>query len=248
MLAFANGADDKLKFRFKVGGTTKEAVSTDALVNGNSYTLHFIKDGGSLKIYINGSEVSYDKQDTYDLGNKTFTDQLQVGWTSITVKGKVYWAATYEVALSGARISTNHGLGNSMGLYGYNVGDVMTLQAQPNIIPLLLRTVCARSPIITNSASTENKKKVTITSRQYGSTIYYTLDGTNPTSRDRAYSNPFWIEETTTVAAIEKKCGCLDSIPTRRTFTITSDITAPTGGRSVNTLLDAPSNILVTEA
>jgi len=106
----------------------------------------------------------------------------------------------------------------------------------------------ARSPIITNSVSTENKKKITITPRQYGSTIRYTLDGTTPTARDRAYSEPFWVDATTTVTAIEVKDGYVNSIPVRRTFTITTDITAPTGGLSINALLDAPSNILVTEA
>ncbi|MBR5087498.1 MAG: chitobiase/beta-hexosaminidase C-terminal domain-containing protein [Muribaculaceae bacterium] len=59
---------------------------------------------------------------------------------------------------------------------------------------------------------------------QEGSTVYYTLDGTDPTTSSAVYSAPITISQTTTVKAIAEKDGNTSAIATA-TYTIE---TAPT--------------------
>lgn len=58
-------------------------------------------------------------------------------------------------------------------------------------------------PLITSSSDDgfAKHKTITITSRQPGCPIYYTLDGSNPTRLSKVYEQPFEIYETTIVKA-----------------------------------------------
>jgi len=119
-----------LRFNFEVGGVTDMADSTETLTNGVDYTLHFVKDGTTLKIFIDGVEVTYATQDTYALGNKTYTNSVQVGARgddTLTSDTNMFWVANYSDAIIQSRITTNSGLNNAMGLVGTNTVDVMAL-------------------------------------------------------------------------------------------------------------------------
>jgi len=52
---------------------------------------------------------------------------------------------------------------------------------------------------------------ITITSQTSGTQIYYTLDGSTPTSSSTLYTGPFPIQEASTVKAIAVKSGMVDS-------------------------------------
>jgi len=69
---------------------------------------------------------------------------------------------------------------------------------------------------------------VTITSATPNATIYYTLDGTDPTSESSEYSTPLEIGETTTIKAFAVKEGVSSGISTA-TYTITiTTVATPT--------------------
>jgi len=92
--------------------------------------LHFIKDGPTLEVHINAVEATYSVQEPWDVGNKTFTDNMTVGARSSgsnAAEMELSWFAIYRDAISQARRTTNHGLGLDMGLIGTNVGDAMSL-------------------------------------------------------------------------------------------------------------------------
>ncbi|MBQ7532313.1 MAG: chitobiase/beta-hexosaminidase C-terminal domain-containing protein, partial [Bacteroidales bacterium] len=61
---------------------------------------------------------------------------------------------------------------------------------------------------------------VTIACTTEGATIYYTLDGTNPTTNSTAYTTAITISETTTVKAFAVKAGMNDSNIATATYTI----------------------------
>ena len=129
---FVNGTAKKPILYFKIGGTIKNAISGEAITNGNEYHLVAVKDGATLKLYINGSEPgSYDQQDAYNLGNKTFSEGITFGLQgsagTLQNAGEVYWLAVYNDALSQARITANATLGNDMGMLGLNTTDTMKL-------------------------------------------------------------------------------------------------------------------------
>ena len=75
-------------------------------------------------------------------------------------------------------------------------------------------------------------QNVTISSTTTDATIYYTLDGTDPTTSSAVYSSPIAISETTTVKAMGAKAGMNNSSIASATYTIE----------------DAPTPITIAEA
>ena len=78
-------------------------------------------------------------------------------------------------------------------------GVVLTEVAEKAVAP----APCA-TPVITYDNSTS---KVSITSTTPDCTIYYTIDGTSPTSLNTEYDGPFSIDGPTTIKAIATKSG-----------------------------------------
>ncbi len=128
----------KLNMAFEKGGVTDQVQTNATLINGQTYHYAFVKDGATLKLYINGVEnggAGYQIQNPYNLGNFNPADTLDVG-AGRTSAGAVryrsqpiYLFAYYSDALTVARILTNAGLGYNYGLVGTNVGDTMSVSA-----------------------------------------------------------------------------------------------------------------------
>ena len=69
-------------------------------------------------------------------------------------------------------------------------------------------------------------QSVTLSSTTAGASIYYTLDGSIPTTASALYASPIPISTTTTVNAIAAAAGYLNSAVASGTFTITGPATA----------------------
>ena len=81
------------------------------------------------------------------------------------------------------------------------------------------------APVISSEKTeyaTGEEAVVTITTSTGGATIYYSLDGSEPTTE---YTGEFTLSETTTVKAIAKKEGANDSPITEKTFTFKNVMT-----------------------
>ena len=70
------------------------------------------------------------------------------------------------------------------------------------------------------SGTYSQPQNVTISCTTNGATIYYTIDGTTPTTGSSVYSSPLNISETTTVKAIGVKTGMNNSNVAMATYTI----------------------------
>ena len=68
-------------------------------------------------------------------------------------------------------------------------------------------------------------QEVTITCATEGATIYYTLDGTDPTTESTVYAEAFTVSATTTVKALAAKEGMNNSDVTSATYTIIEQMT-----------------------
>ncbi len=68
-------------------------------------------------------------------------------------------------------------------------------------------------------------QQVTIACATEGATIYYTTDGTDPTTESTVYTEAFAVESTTTVKAIAAKAGMNNSDVVSATYTITEQMT-----------------------
>jgi hypothetical protein len=79
----------------------------------------------------------------------------------------------------------------------------------------------AATPVISPSSQSFNSSiQVTITDSTSGATIYYTTDGSTPTTSSKVYSSPFTLASTTTVNAIAIASGFLTSPVATTTYTI----------------------------
>jgi endonuclease I len=79
------------------------------------------------------------------------------------------------------------------------------------------------TPVFTPSTTVHNNSvSVSITCATSGASIYYTTDGSTPTTSSNKYSTPFNVTETTTVKAIAVKSGLSNSNVASITYTITS--------------------------
>ena len=90
------------------------------------------------------------------------------------------------------------------------------------------------APVITpNGGSFTGTQSVTITSATTDALIYYTTDGTTPTTAANRYTgSSFDLTDTTTVKAIAVKGGMLDSAVTTAVFTKTSSSGGSSGSSS----------------
>ncbi len=71
------------------------------------------------------------------------------------------------------------------------------------------------TPVISGTTPFEGSTQVTITCATTGASIYYTTDGTDPTTSSTPYSAPFTITQTTTVKAIAELNGETSNIATK---------------------------------
>lgn len=81
------------------------------------------------------------------------------------------------------------------------------------------------TPTITPSSGTYfEAQTVTISCTTEGATIYYTLDGSTPTTGSNVYTSPIVISESTTVKAMAAKAGYDDSGIATASYVIMSDV------------------------
>ncbi|MGA2632909.1 MAG: family 16 glycosylhydrolase [Terracidiphilus sp.] len=79
-------------------------------------------------------------------------------------------------------------------------------------------TVQAAAPTITTTAALNSAVVVTLASATSDATIYYTMDGTTPTTSSMVYEAPFLVASNLTVDAIAAATGDTDSNVTTQTF------------------------------
>ena len=106
--------------------------------------------------------------------------------------------------------------------------------------------VSVAAPTISGDTPFDNSTTVTITAEE-GASIYYTLDGNDPTPSSTLYSEPFTLTETTTVKAIAVKDNQSSSIATQvfeRNVNPVLAYYAPADGKQNSTLKTAMCGII----
>ena len=86
------------------------------------------------------------------------------------------------------------------------------------------------TPVFTPSSGTyDGKQKVAITCATDDATIYYTIDGTEPTTNNTTYADVIIVEKNTIIKAIAVKDGMTNSAIATASYTINYQITATAG-------------------
>ncbi|MGA3072031.1 MAG: chitobiase/beta-hexosaminidase C-terminal domain-containing protein, partial [Terracidiphilus sp.] len=95
-------------------------------------------------------------------------------------------------------------------------------------------------------------QSVTISDATAGTTIYYTTNGTTPTTSSTEYTGGIWQSSTQTLKAIAVETGCANSAVTTAAYTIAPMLPAPTfsptGGGSSWALFTSPPSVTISDS
>jgi hypothetical protein len=102
-------------------------------------------------------------------------------------------------------------------------------ESQLSVFGLLNGATQAATPAISPASQTFNNSiQVTITDATTGATIYYTTNGTTPTTASTLYTAPITISSTTTVNAMATGTGLLQSPVASANYTLSTQVLTPT--------------------
>ncbi len=102
-------------------------------------------------------------------------------------------------------------------------------ESQLSVFGLLSGSTQAATPVISPASQSFNPSiLVTITDSTSGASIYYTTDGSTPTTASTKYTSPFTLTTTSTVNAIAAGTGILQSPEASATYTLTTQVATPT--------------------
>jgi hypothetical protein len=98
-----------------------------------------------------------------------------------------------------------------------------------SVYGLLSGSQTVATPVISPASQTfTGSVSVTITDSTSGATIFYTTDGTTPTSASTKYTGPITVNTTETITAIATTTGLITSQPASQTYTLSTETAPPT--------------------
>lgn len=180
-------------------------------VTANGYT--FTNAAGQLIGYSSGTNFSTGGDNTeWSITNETAGDGAMVPYYQGFVIGNV------NNNVRAFALNSSHNFGpyhiQNMNGDGYNFYLDLFVKSQGG-------TPVVSTPTFTPAAGTYYEaQNVTINCSTEGATIYYTLDGTEPTTESSVYSAPIEISETTTIKAMAIKTDYENSAIAEATYTI----------------------------
>jgi hypothetical protein len=111
---------------------------------------------------------------------------------------------------------------------------------QIDVYGLLNAEQQAPAPVITPSAGTYNgAQQIAIADTVSGASIYYTTDGSTPTTSSAQYTAPFLLSTDSTVEAIASASGYLQSAVTSAAYTFNTQTAAPQFSPATGTYISA---------
>ena len=121
-------------------------------------------------------------------------------------------------------------------------------QTQISVFGLLAAETQAAAPVISPVGQTfTGTLSVTITDSTPGAAIYYTTDGSTPTTSSTKYSGAITVSTTQTISAIASATGYLTSTVAKQTYTLQTQVLMPTFSPVPGTYT-SPQTITISDA
>lgn len=191
------------------------AAAPGANTTGSGVNLHS-GDVMSVHMTYDGTTLTWTITDT--VTQKTFTQSIAIDIASLT-------GSTAYVGFTGG----------SGGLTA--VQKILTWSFTSSV-----NTQQVATPTFSPSAGTYGStQSVSISDTTSGSTIFYTTDGTTPTTSSTQYTAPITVSATTTIEAMATASGMTNSAVATATYTITTQVATPTFNPAAGTYSSAQS-------
>jgi hypothetical protein len=135
--------------------------------------------------------------------------------------------ALYDSNLNAARDTA--GLANKFAMPTIANGKVYVGTANElDVYGLLATSPTAATPVISPASQQfTTSLSVTITDSTAGATIYYTTDGSTPSTSSTKYTGPITVSTTQTITAVASATGFLQSLASSQTYTLQNQVAAP---------------------
>jgi hypothetical protein len=177
---------------------------------------------------------------TFTPNGGTFTNAVSVTISSATTGSTIYYTTdgstpsrSSSVYSAPLKINT----ATTLKAFAVKIGNSDSSVASATFTPATAVATTAFSP---NGGTFDNSVSVTISSTTSGATIYYTTDGSAPSTASAVYSSPLNLIATTTLKSFAIKSGMSDSAVLSVTFTknvaLSAPIFTPNGGTFDNSL------------
>ncbi|MBQ8702006.1 MAG: chitobiase/beta-hexosaminidase C-terminal domain-containing protein [Prevotella sp.] len=189
-----------------------------------SYTFKYYKtDQSAIELFKLAYTVTYDANT--GTGTMTDTNSPYFAGSTVTTKTNTFEKGGYEFAGWNTKAD---GSGTS-----YDEGDEFTLNGNTTLYAQWTVASTVAAPTFSVAEGTYNTaQSVEINCSTPSSTIYYTLDGTDPTTSSTVYTSAIAVDATTTIKAFAVADGLDDSGIASATYTLkcaTPTITIPEG-------------------
>ena len=159
---------------------------------------------------------------TFSLKEGSYSGAQTLDLFSATDGSTIYYTTDGLAPTTGSQVfGSSISLNTTTTVRAYAVKENMEPSAVSQSIYTIYLYDPVSAPTFTVSPGTfEGPQTITISTGTEGTTIYYTLDGEEPTRTSSPYSNPITISENTTVKAYAVKEGAPDSATTSGTYFI----------------------------
>lgn len=203
-----------------VNGGSDTKIYTDYMAGGASPELLVGKSTGSFSATIPLDKYYGNLKLSYKTNAKSMTISTSTTGLSTSGTTSFYTAGEHEVTFTGITAATT-----SITIVFTPGSDNVRLDD----IELKGRMAAPQFSVPAGDVSAGTSVTLSATA---GATIYYTTDGSTPTSSSSAYSSALTIDETTTIKAIAVKSGKESSVATA-TYTVTTEPVITLGKTSV---------------
>src|SRR5882762_1408427 len=227
--------------------TTSSAVYTGALTFTQTTTLNAMAAASGMTNSAVASATYTVQQQvatpTFSPGGGTYPGSVTVTISDATNGATIYYttdgstpttsSAVYSSALTFTQTTTLKAMAATSGMTNSAVASAAYAVQQPVVTPTFSPGGGTYTGLVT----------VTISDATSGATIYYTTDGSTPTTSSAVYTTPLTFTRTTTLKAMAAATGMTNSAVSSATYTIRFTLTASKTNLGSGTVTSSPAGI-----